>query len=78
MSSDKLILDVCCGPRMFYFNKKHPDVLFQDIRIEEKGYIPIRSSCEVKPDVVMDFRKMSHPDKSFKMVIFDPPHLLAV
>ena len=75
--TSKLILDACCGPRMFWFNKKNPNVLYQDIREEPKGYIPIRPSCEVQPDVLMDFRKMSHPDKSFKLVVFDPPHLLA-
>jgi len=29
----------------------------------------------VKPDVIADFRKMPFADKSFKMVIYDPPHL---
>jgi DNA segregation ATPase FtsK/SpoIIIE-like protein len=28
----KTILDVCCGSRMFWFNKKHPDALYLDIR----------------------------------------------
>lgn len=74
--TNKLILDACCGPRMFWFNKQNPNVLYQDIRQESKGYIPIRPSCEVSPDVLMDFRKMSHPDKIFKLVVFDPPHLL--
>lgn len=26
------------------------------------------------PDLVMDFRNLDLPDKSFKLVIFDPPH----
>lgn len=26
------ILDMCCGSRMFYFDKQDPQVLFADIR----------------------------------------------
>lgn len=29
----------------------------------------------VIPDRVHDFRNMDYPDESFKMVVFDPPHL---
>lgn len=72
----KFILDVCCGPKMFWFDKSNPNVLFQDIRVESKGYIIARPNYEVKPDVVMDFRNMKHLDKTFKLVVFDPPHLL--
>ncbi|GAG16600.1 unnamed protein product, partial [marine sediment metagenome] len=25
---DKKILDVCCGGRTFWFNKKHPDTVY--------------------------------------------------
>ena len=30
----------------------------------------------VKPDVHMDFRDMPYTDNSFKIVVFDPPHLI--
>lgn len=30
MESDKLILDACCGSRMFWFDKHNPLVLFVD------------------------------------------------
>lgn len=30
----------------------------------------------VKPDIQIDFRDMPFDDESFKMVVFDPPHLL--
>ena len=33
---------------------------------------------EVSPDVIHDFTDMPYPDKSFKCVIFDPPHLIKV
>ena len=32
---DKIILDVCCGSRMFWFDKNNPAALFVDIRNEE-------------------------------------------
>lgn len=71
----KKILDVCCGSRMFWFNKNHPDVVYQDIRSEEHILCDGRK-LEVKPDVVADFRNMPYEDNTFKLVVFDPPHLL--
>lgn len=35
MENGKLILDACCGSRMFWFDKKNPLALFADIRDEE-------------------------------------------
>ena len=74
---DKFILDACCGGKAFWFNKNHPNVVYQDIRIEPKGFVKARPNYNVSPDVVGDFRKMDFPDKSFKLVVFDPPHLLS-
>jgi hypothetical protein len=74
----KFILDVCCGGRMFWFNKKHPNTLYLDIRKEEKGFIKARKNHEVNPDIIMDFRKLDFPDKSFKLIIFDPPHIMRI
>lgn len=71
----KEILDVCCGGRTFWFNKNNKKVLFTDIRKEEKGFIKVRPNFEVNPDELMDFRDLKFPDKTFKMVVFDPPHL---
>jgi len=75
-NKDKFILDACCGPRMFWFNKHHPNTLYIDNRIEEKGFVDNREQREIKPDVLMDFRKLKFPDKSFKLVVMDPPHLI--
>lgn len=73
----KLILDACCGGRMFWFDKKEPHTVYIDSRTAEKGHIQNNwnPNHEVKPDIVMDFRKMDFPERSFKLVIFDPPHL---
>lgn len=76
--NEKIILDACCGGRMFWFNKNQPNTIFQDIRVAEQGHLSSRPSHEVKPDIVGDFRDMKHSkDQSFKLVVFDPPHLLA-
>lgn len=70
----KIILDDCCGSRMFWFDKKNPYVLFQDIRDAEYVLCDGRK-LEVHPDVVADFTAMPYSDSSFKLVVFDPPHL---
>ena len=71
---EKLILDACCGSKMFWFDKENPNVLFQDIRSEEHVLCDGRK-LEVRPDVIADFRQMPYEDGSFKLVVFDPLHL---
>lgn len=46
-----------------------------DIRKEELTLCDGRKLC-VAPDIVADFRNMPFPDKSFRLVVFDPPHLI--
>ncbi len=74
---NKLILDACCGGRMFWYNKNHPNAIYQDIR---KEVLPLKEqygmNFTVEPDIIGDYRRMSFEDKSFKLVIFDPPHLI--
>lgn len=70
----KRVLDACCGSRMFYFDKRDPDVIFADVRELETTLCDGRTLL-VKPDVKMDFRDMPYADNSFKVVVFDPPHL---
>jgi SAM-dependent methyltransferase len=71
----KPILDACCGGRYFWFDSKNPLALFMDNRVALKGHSKWRKNHSVEPDIVADFRRMPFPDKSFKLVIFDPPHL---
>jgi len=75
MKKAKLILDACCGGRMFWFNKEHPRALYIDIRESPEGHISQRPNHHVKPDIIMDFRDLKFPDKTFKLVVFDPPHI---
>jgi hypothetical protein len=62
---------------MFWFDKAHDHVLYVDKRAAAKGHISLRPNHEVKPDEIVDFRSMPYDDQSFKMVVFDPPHILA-
>lgn len=75
-----IILDACCGSRMFWFDKENPECLFIDKRNEtltakdSSSKSGIRT-IEIKPDLVDDFTQLPFNDESFYMVVFDPPHL---
>jgi len=73
--NNKFILDACCGGRMFWFNQKHPNVMYIDKRNLQKGHCPQRKSHSVLPDKVMDFTNLEFENNSFKLVVYDPPHL---
>ncbi|WP_420105755.1 SAM-dependent methyltransferase [Herbaspirillum huttiense] len=76
------VLDPCCGSRMMWFDKADPRAVFGDQRSEtitvtdrthrEDGTRTLR----IEPDTLMDFRSMPFADGSFKLVAFDPPHLV--
>lgn len=76
----KEILDACCGSRMFWFDKNNDKVLFMDKRSEtveakdssnKKG----TRTIVVSPELIADFTSMPFENGSFKLVVFDPPHL---
>ena len=69
----KPILDVCCGSKMFYFDKDNPLVHFNDIR-NLNDILCDGRKLEIQPETCWDFRHLpiNH------MVVFDPPHLLKV
>ncbi len=75
MKKNKFILDACCGGRCFWFNKHHPNALYLDKRKEEKGFAKERPNFEVNPDIIGDFTNLPFPDKKFKLVVWDPPHI---
>ena len=71
---NKKIIDVCCGSRMFWFNKQNPDVIFNDIRNE--SHTLCDGELNIKPDSMMDFADLSEIESgSMKLVVFDPPHM---
>lgn len=74
---DKKILDVCCGSRMFWFDKNNKNTIYMDNR-ELEDILCDGRKLEIKPDVVADFRNIPFKDNSFYLVVFDPPHLLKI
>lgn len=76
------VLDPCCGSRMWWFDRQHPDAIYADRR-SETIVVTDRShdkehgtrTLHIKPDVLMDFRAMPYADGTFRLVAFDPPHL---
>lgn len=79
----KMILDPCCGSRMMYKNKFDSRVLFGDIRKEtitvtdrSNGKQDGTRTIHIEPDTLMDFRNLPFADGAFKLVSFDPPHLV--
>lgn len=71
--SKKTVLDMCCGSRVFWFDRADPRVVFCDIRVG--SYEMTDRVIEVKPDVQCDFRQLPFASETFEMVVFDPPHL---
>ena len=74
----KKVLDVCCGCKMMWFDKKDSRAIFADKR---KGNLDV-SHCtnnpgkkNIDPDLIHDFRKMDFEDESFWHIVFDPPHV---
>ncbi len=70
----KTILDVCCGSRMFWFDKQNKDTIYMDIRQLDDTLCDGRE-LHINPDIIGDFRAIPFHDNRFKMVVFDPPHL---
>ena len=63
---------------MFWFDKNNPNVTFADIRRENVSFKDGNKvrSLSIDPQVIHDFTQMSYPNNTFKLVIFDPPHLI--
>ena len=76
------VIDVCCGSRMFYFDRQDDRVVFGDVR-NERHELKDKSSTggvrhlSIEPDVLLDFTDLPYADASFAMVVFDPPHLVS-
>ena len=83
MNTQKRILDPCCGSRMMWFDRVHPQVLFGDQRHEtltvtdrSHGKMDGTRTLRIHPDVILDFRQLPFHDATFRLVAFDPPHLV--
>jgi hypothetical protein len=73
--TEKLILDACCGGRMFWFDKQNPLAVFCDNRTFS-GELCDGRTFVVNPDVVADFTALPFDSNTFRLVVFDPPHIL--
>lgn len=63
--SSKFILDATAGYKMMWMNKHHPNTIYLDQR------------TECKPDIVGDHRELKEfDDETFRLIVFDPPHLI--
>ena len=78
VDDNKFILDACCGGRMMWFDKEQQNTVYIDNRTAEKGHIQhgYNPGHCVNPDYVMDFRDMQFADKTFRLILFDPPHAI--
>lgn len=72
--TEQTILDMCCGSRMFWFDKQDERAVFSDIHAEQHKLCDGRSLV-ISPDIIADFRALPFADASFPIVVFDPPHL---
>ncbi|HTH11434.1 MAG TPA: SAM-dependent methyltransferase [Acidovorax sp.] len=77
------VLDPCCGSKMMWFDKHDPRVLFGDARRvsitvtdRSHGRADGTRTLHIEPDAIMDFRDLPFPADTFRLVSFDPPHLV--
>jgi ubiquinone/menaquinone biosynthesis C-methylase UbiE len=70
----KKVLDMCCGSRMFWFDKEDDRAVFLDQR-SESHILSDGRELNINPDVVGDFTNLPFDNNQFKLVVFDPPHL---
>lgn len=76
--SSAQVLDMCCGPRMMWFDKQDSRAIFNDRRRERHAMNrPKRGTVEwteTDPDTLNDFTALPFADETFLHVVFDPPH----
>lgn len=78
----EMVLDACCGSRMFWFDRKNPNVVYADKRhetheLKDKSSKGGSRSLVIAPDLLADFTNLPFGDGRFAMVVFDPPHLVS-
>ncbi len=77
---EKVVLDVCCGSKMFWFNDSDPRAVFVDKRreshsLKDKSSVGGSRPLVIDPDIQADFTALPFGDNRFALVVFDPPHL---
>ena len=77
------VLDPTAGTRAMWLDKADPRAVFGDLRAESvsvadgsHGKSGGTRTLTIAPDVMMDFRSLPFHDETFRLVVFDPPHLV--
>jgi len=82
------ILEATAGGRSYWNDKEHPETVFMDMRVEPDGDFLVQGYDQdnpnikkvgyytVLPHLQADFRNLPFPDRTFDLVVFDPPHLV--
>lgn len=75
----KTALDVCCGSKMFWFDRDDDRAIFCDKRAEhhilnDKTAKGGKRNLVISPNVISDFTALPFPSNYFQSVVFDPPH----
>lgn len=73
------VLDVCCGSRMFWFDRHDARAVYVDKRVERHELADISTPggkriLDIRPDIQADFTALPFPSNHFRAVTFDPPH----
>lgn len=68
---------------MWWWDKNHPLAVYMDRRSAPRGSVgnltghpEWNPNWECQPDVLGDFRSMPFDDGAFRLVVFDPPHVI--
>lgn len=78
------ILDATCGGRSIWLdgNKDRDDTLYIDIREEDDpdflqrgAQLERNRQYTVEADEIQDFRDLPYEDGSFRLIVWDPPHI---
>jgi SAM-dependent methyltransferase len=72
------ILDVCCGPRGFWYDKNNELVIFIDKRnkVFKFNHPSGNRTDKIIPDIQASFELLPFKNNCFNMVVFDPPHII--
>jgi hypothetical protein len=82
------ILEATCGARSYWRDKQHPETVFVDLRVESDPEFSFAEydidgairrkpgSYSILPDIQADYRQLPFDDRSFDLVVFDPPHMV--
>ena len=79
------ILDMTCGARSIWFDKNEPHTVYCDIRKETfegdfgkaltQDAKKIHRRLNIDPDIVCSFTNLPFESDTFRLVVWDPPHI---